>query len=158
MKLIVGLGNPGKKYEKNRHNVGYMVVDALKRRNLPKNVVVAKTSVFMNESGRAVKKLITNYHLPITNLYIIHDDLDIPLGKFKIQKGKGPKDHKGVESVDKALGTREYWHVRVGVDNRNPENRTPGEEYVLQDFLPKERKVIEKVVVQIAEELVKKIK
>lgn len=153
MKLIVGLGNPGKKYENTRHNVGYMVVDALKRKNLPKAVVVKKTGVFVNESGEAVKKLVNRYSLPLDRLYVIHDDLDILLGQHKIQFGRGPKEHKGIESINQTLGTSDYWRVRVGVDNRSSENRVPGEEYVLQNFTESEMMVMGEVIKRVVEEL-----
>lgn len=168
MKLIVGLGNPGKKYENNRHNVGYMVVDAMTRMDNGQwimdkkleakilkstNFISAKPVTFMNRSGAAVKKLIVNFQLSIDSAYIIHDDLDIPLGQFKIQFGRGPKVHKGINSIEEALGTNEFWRVRVGVDNRNPDKRIPGEEYVLQDFTPKEIKVLEGVFEEIEKEL-----
>lgn len=154
MKLIVGLGNPGKQYESNRHNVGYMVIDQFQKHKMPNGVVAKKTGVFMNNSGEAVKNLIENLKYKIENLVIVHDDLDIPLGKFKIQFAKGPKDHKGIQSVDKALGTGDYWRVRIGVDSRDPENRVSGEEYTLQDFLPEERRVLDGVI----EKIVKMVK
>ncbi len=147
MQLIVGLGNPGEKYKNNRHNVGYMVVDKLK------NVTAIKTNCFMNESGNVVRKLLNSYSLKPNDLFIVHDDLDIPFGSYKIQFGKGPKDHKGLESIDKELGTSEYWHVRIGVDNRDLENRIAGEEYVLQDFTNEERKVLDRVIFEVCKKL-----
>lgn len=152
MKLVIGLGNPGKQYEKTRHNVGYRVVDALqsKFKSKFKDVVVKKTGVFMNNSGDAVKHLISQYpNIPISNLYIVHDDLDIPVGQFKIQFAKGPKDHKGVQSVENVLGTNQFWRIRVGIENRNLGNRISGEEYTLQDFLPEEREIIDGVLGEI---------
>ena len=157
MKLIIGLGNPGKQYENTRHNVGYLVVDQLRKKNLPKDLVIKKTGAFMNESGKAVKNLTTNYQLPTTNLYVVHDDLDISLGQFKIQKGRGPKDHKGIQSVEDVLGTSEFWRVRIGVDNRDPENRIPGEEYVLQEFTDEEKRIRDKVISEVIKDLVSKI-
>lgn len=179
MKLIVGLGNPGEKYKDTRHNVGYMVVDAIAQTKNPKlktqnynlkfknneylqcklldveNLILAKPTTFMNNSGEAVKRLIINHKSLITDLYVVHDDLDIPLGQFKIQKGKGPKNHKGIQSIDQALETTDYWRVRVGVDNRDPNDRIFGEEYVLQDFTSDERKVIDRVIGEITKEIVK---
>ena len=154
MKLIVGLGNPGEKYNNNRHNVGKMVIDALKVR--PYKVeplkVAKKSDKFMNDSGSFVKRQLLVYGLQPTDLYIIHDDLDIPLGAFKIQFGKGPKGHKGIDSVDKALGTRDYWHVRVGVD---PTSRGAlrGEDIVLSDFTKDEKVILGKVIKQICKRL-----
>ncbi|MBI3289970.1 peptidyl-tRNA hydrolase [Candidatus Microgenomates bacterium] len=171
--IIVGLGNPDVKYANTRHNVGHMVVDALNKVTGDKvqGIVIKKTDVFMNNSGEAVKRLITNHtfdklsagHSLITDLYVVHDDLDIPLGQFKIQFGKGPKDHNGIKSVEEELGTKEFWRIRVGIENRvqgthstssgQAGDRVQGEEYVLQNFLPEEKKIIENVTREIATRL-----
>lgn len=150
MKLIIGLGNPKEEHRNNRHNIGHMVADAFLKRNLPKNLVVKKTSVFMNESGSEVKKLLGG--LEPDNLYIIHDDLDIALGGYKIQKGKGPKLHNGIISIERQLGTPDFWRVRVGVDNRIGD-KTPGEEYVLQDFMEEEKEVLKEVINKVARDI-----
>jgi PTH1 family peptidyl-tRNA hydrolase len=142
MKLVVGLGNPGKRYANTRHNVGYVAVDKLLEKSLPEDVVVKKTGVFMNESGKAVKKLVDRYKVNLSDLWVNHDDLDLPLGRYKIQRGKGPKDHKGLLSIYSTLGTRDFWHVRVGVDNRGLADKTPGEKYVLLRFGQKELKLL----------------
>ncbi len=150
MKLLVGLGNPGEKYKNNRHNVGYMFVDYLENKiGKKKDIIVAKTQVFMNESGRAVNKLTNTYNLEPNTLYIIHDDLDIRLGEYKIQKGKGPKLHNGIESIEQTLQTKDFWRVRIGVDNRDEDNRIPGEKYVLQDFVPEEKITLKTVFEEI---------
>jgi len=153
VRLIIGLGNPGENYKNNRHNVGYLAVDEFNKKQLPKDFVVKKTGVFMNESGEIVKKLVEQYKVDLSNLWVIHDDLDIPLGSYKIQKGRGPKIHKGIISIDEKLGSSDYWHVRIGVDNRNPENRIPGEEYVLQDFTDEEKEILGKVVKEVCKKL-----
>lgn len=153
MKLVVGLGNPGEKYKDNRHNVGHMAVDVLLKRDLPKSSLVLKSGVFMNNSGEFVEKIIEQNKIKESDLWIIHDDLDISLGNVKIQKGKGPKAHKGLESIDRTIGSTDYWHVRIGVDNRNPEEKVSGEEYVLGDFNPEEHKVIKKVLDSVANKL-----
>jgi PTH1 family peptidyl-tRNA hydrolase len=162
MKLIVGLGNPGKKYENNRHNIGYHFVDYLIREltdyglmNYLKNtqfvntlinnekIILTKTNTFMNQSGIAVKSCVTRYTLHVTrDLFVVHDDLDIPLGKFKIQKGVGPKLHNGIESIEKELETKNFWRVRIGVDNRQPGKWIDGESYVLQDFEKEEKEIL----------------
>ena len=148
MKLIVGLGNPGGKYKNNRHNVGYMVVDELRKK--PNGGFIAvKSGAMMNESGKAVSRLVNKQTLEKINLHIVHDDLDIPLGKYKIQKGVGPKDHKGLNSIYKSLSTKDFWHVRVGVDNRDPVERQEGEKYVLQDFESEEEKIIKHVISEV---------
>ena len=149
MKLIVGLGNPGEKYKNNRHNVGFWVVDELARLNLP-NAVLFKPQKFMNRSGQEVKKLIKKYPLDKNELYVIHDDLDIELGKYKISLAKGPKVHNGLQSIYQQLGTKNFWHVRVGIDNREATGYTgSGEDYVLQNFRPEERKKIKITIINI---------
>lgn len=162
MKLIIGLGNPGEKYKSNRHNVGYLVVDELKNLGTKKlkNIIVVKTNVFMNESGETVRKLVNQYKIKTSDLWIVHDDLDIPLGSYKIQKGKGPKLHNGVNSIERELGSEDFWRVRVGVDNRekiqNPNDKfqkIPGEEYALQDFDKKEIETRDRVIKKVIHEL-----
>jgi PTH1 family peptidyl-tRNA hydrolase len=160
MILIVGLGNPGKKYENNRHNVGFQFIDfivpllhcsivkkeklfiTMKQSN-HETIVLSKPLTFMNNSGLVVKKLITHYSLQPTNLIIIHDDLDIPLGKFHIQFASGPQLHNGLESIENHLKTKDFYRIRIGVDNRPLENRISGEAYALQNFLPNEKKLLE---------------
>lgn len=171
MKLIVGLGNPGEKYKNNRHNVGFMVADKIVTSNkaqvtrssdeklvtcymLPnRETILAKPQTFMNGSGKAVQALVKWYKVKPDDLYVVHDDLDIPLGGYKIQKGKGPELHYGVNSVDEALGTKDYWRVRVGVDNRDPQNRISGEQYTLEDFTGEELTILNAVVEKIVKEL-----
>jgi len=154
MKLIIGLGNPGVDYTETRHNVGYKVVDELLRRIKPsKNILARKTNVFMNQSGKFVESQTSEYQTKEENLYIVHDDLDIPLGDYKIQFGKGPKDHNGLKSIDDALGTGEYWHVRIGIDNRPGDSRPMGEEYVLQNFSDEEKVIIGKTIKEVCKKL-----
>jgi peptidyl-tRNA hydrolase, PTH1 family len=152
MILIVGLGNPGKKYGNNRHNVGYMFTDYLVKEltSLRVNELkIVKTDCFMNQSGKFVKKLVSklanspnSQTLQINNLIIIHDDLDIPLGKFHIQFGVGPQLHNGLESIEDHLKTKDFYRIRIGVDSRLPDKRIPGETYALQNFLPEEKKLL----------------
>ena len=153
MRLIIGLGNPGEKYKNTRHNAGFLVADKLQKIKLPAGTIVRKSGVFMNESGSSVRALYTKYGIQNTDLYIAHDDLDIPLGSFKIQFGTGPKVHNGVNSIEKELGTQDFWRIRVGVDNRKPDDRTQGEEYVLQDFTEEERNTANGVIEKICKEI-----
>lgn len=153
MKLIIGLGNPGVDYSNTRHNVGHMAIDELQKNKHLRNVILRKTNTFMNQSGDFVKKQADKYQIKPEDVYIIHDDLDIPLGESKIQFGKGPKDHNGVASVDEALGTDQYWHVRVGIDNRPADNRPMGEEYVLQNFSDDEKVKINEVIKNVCKKL-----
>jgi len=148
MKLVIGLGNPGQVYLNNRHNVGYLVADKVK------NLTAKKTNVFMNDSGSAVADILKKYpKTSLNDLYIVHDDLDIPLGQYKIQFGRGPKDHNGIKDIESKLETEDFWRVRIGVDNRDPNNRVLGEEYVLEDFTTDERKIIDDVVDEICKKL-----
>ena len=153
MILIVGLGNPGPKYQNNRHNVGHMFVDYLVNELTSSRVnelKIVKTDCFMNESGVFVKKLTRKLSkLEIKNIIIIHDDLDIPLGKFHIQFASGPQLHNGLESIEQHLKTKDFYRIRIGVDNRpalqslDEGGRIPGETYTLQNFLPEEKKLLE---------------
>lgn len=161
MKIFIGLGNPGKKYQNHRHNVGKMFIDylvnqltsllvgELKEKNQviaktyqSNDLILAKTETFMNISGQAVKKILKKFNIPRFTFYIIHDDLDIPLGKFKIRFGQGPKLHKGIKSIEEALKTKDFWRIRIGVDARKKENWIDGETYVLQDFLKEEKQIL----------------
>jgi peptidyl-tRNA hydrolase, PTH1 family len=164
MKLFVGLGNPESKFFSTRHNVGYMTIDALNaalktkyKRKPPAFsqkflqsivwdyspfAVLAKPMKFMNDSGVAVKKLVDAYKPDLKDLYIVHDDLDIPLGEYKIQFAKGPKDHKGIKSIEDELGTDQFSRIRVGIENRKSGARAKGEDYVLESFTEDEKPVI----------------
>jgi len=145
MKLIVGLGNPGKKYQNNRHNIGFVVLDALS--NKISNVQFLKPQTFMNRSGIEVKKWVKKYQIKPEDLFVIHDDLDIPIGKFKINFGKGPKVHNGLQSIYSELATKDFWHVRVGID-ADRGGKTP-EEFVLSNFRPEEREIIKISIIKI---------
>lgn len=136
MILIIGLGNPGKKYQNTRHNIGHMFIDYLTDNGslTVGHYKLFKTDCFMNESGKFVKKITNHYPLTTNPLLIIHDDLDIPFSKFHIQKGVGPKLHNGLKSIEEILKRNDFWRVRIGVDNRQPEKRIGGQSYVLHRF------------------------
>lgn len=174
MKLIVGLGNPEPKYSETRHNAGFLFVDELARQkklswedsktgllqhcwftNSSGKIELIKPQVFMNDSGRSVVRAKSKHGIKTEDIYIVHDDLDIALGEYKIQYGRGPKDHNGVRSVDEALGTDQYWHVRIGIDNRPLDNKPLGIEYVLQNFSDKERKILDKVIDEVCHKIKK---
>lgn len=145
MFLIVGLGNPGKKYEHTRHNVGSMVLDALKGVELP-NAILAKPQTFMNNSGKAIKSLYTKYKIQNTKyIIVVHDDIDIPLGKIKVSFGRGSAGHKGVESIIKELGTKNFTRVRIGIQpvKGKPKNV---ETFVLKNFTSKELPLLSKTI------------
>ena len=126
---------------------------------LHEDLILAKPQTFMNKSGDAVKALldryVTSYMLSVTSdLIVVHDDLDIPYGKFKIQM-QGPKAHNGLTDIQNKLQTMDFLRIRIGVDNRMPENRMGGEEYVLQNFAPEEEAQLppffEKIAVRLNE-------
>lgn len=179
MRIFVGLGNPGVKYEKNRHNVGFMFLDFLLNEYVTRNRlhevqfspdsylkahvakirtnneewILMKPQTYMNKSGEsvrlAIKKFFPSDQRPPTNdLIVVHDDLDIPFGKCKVQL-QGPKLHNGVESIENHLHTTDFIRIRIGVDNRLPENRIPGETYVLQNFSDEETKALENIFPQV---------
>jgi peptidyl-tRNA hydrolase, PTH1 family len=148
--LIVGLGNPGREYKENRHNVGYMLVDRLAVRFNARNmkvqskaivisalweghkILLAKPQTFMNLSGTSVQGLIRFYKLPLDHLLVAHDDLDLPFGTLRIRPGGGPGGQKGVEDIIERLGTQDIARLRVGIDR--PPGRMDPANYVLQDF------------------------
>lgn len=172
MKIVVGLGNPGEKYISNRHNAGVMFVlwlqskiavesqqeeqvfkkDSTNSFFFVKNdaLLLAYPNNFMNLSGIAVGKLVKQYGANLPNdLHVAHDDLDISLGKFKIEIGRGPKLHNGLSSIEDHLHTKDFYRIRIGVDARDPENRLNGEAYVLQDFTTTELEVLKGVFAEI---------
>ena len=164
MILVVGLGNPGEKYEKTRHNLGFMVLDALAqewnlspciKRKLSslvchqrqKSLVLAWPQTMMNTSGLAVGKLAYFYKIKPGDIWIIHDDIDLSLGKIKIKKGGGSAGHRGVESIAKQLGTDQFVRFRLGVDRPDSgSSEQEVEDYVLADFRPEEKSAVEKMI------------
>ena len=149
MILIVGLGNPGEKYKLTRHNIGFRTIDELESLNF-KGVVLVKPKTFMNLSGKAVKKEIENYKLKIENLIVIHDDIDLPLGKIRISKNRGAAGHKGVESIIKELKTKNFIRFRIGICPKNGKPKNP-ENFVLQKFNKEEEKIVKEVIKKTAE-------
>lgn len=166
MKLIVGLGNPGGKYLYTRHNVGFTMLDRLQRAIAysqewirdeksrseichikERDVILLKPQTFMNDSGVAVSKFVNFYKIKIDDVCVIHDDLDIALGDYKFQKGKGPKDHKGIISIEQALGSKEFWRMRIGVENRT-DSEVEGQDYVLMNFSTKEEETLSLIIAQ----------
>ncbi len=176
MYLIVGLGNPGKKYKNTRHNVGFIALDEITKNpkfqmtndqsNLnvkiskgtinDQKVVLAKPQTFMNESGRAVKKIIEHWKLKIENLIIIHDDIDIPLGKIKVSVGRGSAGHKGVESIIKTLGTKDFTRIRIGICPLSGKPKDV-ENFVLKNFTAKELPLLKQGINQAATQITQSI-
>ncbi len=104
--------------------------------------IFLKPQLFMNRSGEVVQRVMQFYKVSLNDVYIVHDDLDILLGKYKLQKAIGPKLHNGLSSVEERLGTPDFWRLRIGVENRGGENKPSGERYVLSDFTPNEKEII----------------
>lgn len=151
MILIVGLGNPGKKFEKTRHNIGSRVIAELSFLSL-ENVILAKPTVFINESGIAVKRLTKHYKLNVNKLIVVHDDLDLPLGKIKISVGRGSAGHKGVQSIIDELGTKNFVRFRIGIRPK-PYTLKPKtlNKFVLEKFTKEEEKIVKKTIKKTAE-------
>lgn len=145
MKLFIGLGNPDKKYENTRHNVGHLLIS-----RLPASKSHLKSDNYMNESGIFVQKQIHFYKIDPSDLYLIHDDLDLPVGEWRLQFDRGPAGHHGVESVIEHLGTQAFWRIRIGIGK--PEI-IPVEKYVLQPFSAEEKKKISEVIDTIIGEI-----
>lgn len=172
MKLIVGLGNPGKSYAGNRHNVGFQCLDhfasqhripiterrlrlkALKAKYgtgevAGTSVVLAKPRTYMNHSGAAVAQLVHRFGVQIDDLLVIYDDLDLPLGKLRIRQQGGAAGHKGVASIIASLGSEEFPRIRVGI------GRPEGDEvsYVLSDFAAEEKDIAREAIARVADVL-----
>ncbi len=168
--LIVGLGNPEKKYKNNRHNIGFQIVDALleqiergarkkKKDSFAEMVIIknkkaetflVKPLTFMNNSGLAVKKIIKEFKIKPENLILIHDEIDLPFGKIKISKNSSSAGHKGVESVIDALKTKNFTRIRVGI---NPGFKTDTAEFVLKNFSAKEKRGLPEIKKRVIAEL-----
>ena len=165
MKLLVGLGNPGEKYQLTRHNVGFMILDNFinmvaakdwdkkfdsffkKISSNEKNILLIKPLTFMNLSGNAVQKVKNYYKITNNNIVIIHDDIDLELGRIKLKEGGGDGGHNGLKSVAKMIGN-EFLRVRIGVGR--PE-KIDVSSYVLDNFLEKEVSVLKKIILKSCE-------
>ena len=162
MKIIVGLGNPGKEYENTRHNLGYKVIDklseklkiSLNRERLEglsgngkyndEKIMLVKPLTYMNLSGNCVSKILKYYKLTEKELIVIYDDIDIPVGKIRIKPNGSPGTHNGMKDITQKLGTKEFTRVRVG--SGKPAENMDLAEYVLSNFKKDEQKEIEKAI------------
>ncbi|MDD3679743.1 MAG: aminoacyl-tRNA hydrolase [Candidatus Shapirobacteria bacterium] len=173
MLVVVGLGNSEKKYQNTRHNFGFLVLDQLLLQIFPqqnwknnprtgcleaqrKNFLLAKPQAFMNSSGPVVKSLLNFYKIDSNNLLIVHDDLDLQFGQIKISKNQGPAGHRGVESVVEALGTKNFWRVRIGIGRSLfADNSDQVVKFVLADFSQEEKKNLSEIIKKTAELLIR---
>jgi PTH1 family peptidyl-tRNA hydrolase len=148
--LIAGLGNPGRQYQANRHNIGYMVLDSLAERlgvnfgrmeskaliakadHVGNHLILAKPQTAMNLSGQAVSSLMRFYKIPLEKLIVVYDDVDLPFGVLRLRPAGGSAGHRGMNSIIEQLGTQDFPRLRVGIDR--PPGRMDAADYVLQDF------------------------
>ncbi len=167
MKLIVGLGNPGRKYERTRHNVGFFVVDRLAQRNglqlkerlgdaliadwriNDERIVLVKTQTFMNRSGTAVRDLLYELHGSAEDLIVVYDDLDLPLGRIRLRAQGSAGGHRGMLSILEHLTGAGFFRVRVGI-GRPPEGVDPAD-FVLSQFNDQESSDVERAVERAAQ-------
>lgn len=162
MKLIVGLGNPGKNYEKTRHNCGFMAIDYYVKQNglnyknkfnglyaeqlkNNKKVILLKPQTFMNLSGECVSKFVNFYNISIDDIFIIYDDINFEVGKFKIKRNGSAGGHNGINNIIQLLKTDNIKRLKIGISKNN----IPLEEYVLQKFKNDEFEIISKLMNEI---------
>lgn len=168
MRLIVGLGNPGKKYEATRHNAGFMVLDNLIANSQQPiapfrlahqfesektqtgglgegQIIFAKPHTFMNNSGEAVKKILSYYKIGTDDLLVICDDIDLDFGTIRVRSEGSSGGHKGLESIITRIGDSRFIRIRIGIGS-NHEKNIPSEDYVLQKFTLEEKLIIDKAI------------
>src|SRR5919204_1553204 len=165
--LVIGLGNPGREYERSRHNVGFLVIDELAKRHgarvtdkaaksltgrirlADRELVLAKPQTMMNLSGLAVKALRAKHNMPLERMLVVHDELDLPFGRVRIRRGGSSAGNHGLDSLIASLGTKDFTRVRVGI------GRPPGDgvDYVLSPFTEAERSQLPEVLSRVADAL-----
>lgn len=160
--LLVGLGNPGVRYARNRHNIGFRCLQRLAERHglefarrqknarvaqgtvLGQPVLLALPQTYMNESGRSVGPLVQFYKVPLDHLLVVYDDLDLPLGVLRLRPDGGSGGHRGMQSVIQHLGTNAFPRLRLGI-GRPPGGKDPAD-YVLEDFRPEEEPIVDEML------------
>jgi PTH1 family peptidyl-tRNA hydrolase len=174
MKLIVGLGNPGRSYANNRHNIGFMCLNHFARAHRIRfdrkqgkariglgeiarvPVVLAKPQTFMNTSGQAVSLLARRFNTGVDDLIVIHDDLDLPLGKIRIRRGGSSAGHKGIASIIAELNSPDFIRVRVGIGHpvsEGTDGRPDIIDHVLGDFTCEEKPITDEVIPRVTDAL-----
>jgi len=174
MKLIVGLGNPGRGYANNRHNVGFVCLNHFARTQgirfdkkqgkarigigevAGSKVVLARPQTYMNLSGQSVSRLIKKFNINLDDLLVIHDDLDLPLGKIRIRHGSSSGGHKGIDSIISSLGNQDFSRLRVGIGRPTTEDFAETSEadivaYVLSNFTSEEKQIVVQVIPRVSE-------
>jgi len=165
--LLIGLGNPGREYRANRHNVGVILIDRLivrlNARGMKvqskaiittatyedRKLILAKPQTYMNLSGQSAQGLLNFYKLPVENMLVAHDDLDIPFGTIRIRPGGGPGGQRGMASTIEQLGTKDFPRLRIGIGR--PPGRLDPSAYVLQNFSREEMKILSEIVDRAAD-------
>lgn len=163
MKLVVGLGNPGRKYKTTKHNIGFMCLDYYAKENKLKfkkdnkfsgealkvgGLILLKPHTFMNNSGQSIRKVINFYDIDIEDVLIIYDDLDLPLGKTRLRERGSSGGHNGIKSIISNIQTEEFKRVRIGID-KNPLYETKN--YVLSSFSKKEKELVQPLLKKTAD-------
>ncbi|MGB9858211.1 MAG: aminoacyl-tRNA hydrolase, partial [Dictyoglomaceae bacterium] len=169
---IIGLGNPGFEYSETRHNIGFMVIDYLHRYfELPKwqrksyydisskeiyakKIYLVKPQTYMNLSGVGVKNFVFDYSFTLTNILVVHDDLDLEVGRIRLRYDGKDGGHKGIKSIVQELNSQEFYRLRIGIGRPNSKNEVV--EYVLSNFKDDEREIIDKVI-KLSPEIIKTI-
>ena len=173
MKLIVGLGNPGRTYARDRHNIGFRCLNYFASLHhirfdhrqcqarigigeiAGSKLLLAKPGTFVNLSGKAVACLARRHDIPLNDIVVVYDDLDLPLGKIRLRGSGGSGGHKGMKSIISALGGQDFPRIRIGIGRPQVEEQSSGEDiivnYVLGDFSPQEEKVIKLAIVTVAQ-------
>jgi len=178
MIIVVGLGNPGKEYEQSRHNLGFDAIDLLAQKfdasfalqskfnaQVAKvgDILLVKPQTFMNRSGHSVVSVLQFYDKEklqtkdFSSLILMHDDLDMTLGNWKLVKGSGPKVHNGVNSVREQLGSSEFWYARMGVDDRNGDRSEDPAAYVLRPVASSNVSLVHEMMVLVVDAVYAKI-
>lgn len=165
--LIIGLGNPGREYKDTRHNIGFMLIDHLAGRigargmkvqskaivtsgvHDEHKLILAKPQTYMNLSGQSVQGLLHFYKIPLENLIVAHDDLDIPFGAIRIRPTGGPGGQRGMANTIELLGTKDFPRLRLGIGR--PPGRMEPKDYVLQNFSKDEVKILPEILSQASD-------
>lgn len=171
MLLIIGLGNPGKEYEKTRHNAGFIILNKIKENyNFPdfkfnkkfnaeiskgqieeKEILLVKPQTFMNNSGQAVGSIMDFYKLTPENILVIHDDIDIEFGKNRIASDSGSAGHNGIRDIIEKIGTQKFARIRIGIANEKLRTQIEPTDFVTQKFSEEELKLLNEVIKEIFE-------
>ena len=163
MKLVIGLGNPGKEYKETRHNIGFMVIDNYLGKNIKykkkfnalyvekiinnEKILFIKPETYMNNSGDSIKQFVDYYHVPIENILIIHDDIDIKLGSLRIKKNSSSGGHNGIKSIINSLNTDEFLRLKIGISAEHSNTV----EFVLNKFSKEQKEELVSVIGQTKE-------